>query len=290
RLKLGGGAQIADAWRDQRGLPFLDALGQDLRYGVRMLARTPGFSATAILTLAFGIGANAAVFTIVDAVLLRPLPYADSDRLVTVGDRNPDGSSANAAFDTMIAWGDRSRTLESFAAMRLWTPTLVTGTEAERIQAVRVSWNYFDLLGVRPLVGRTFTPDDDGVGEWPPYAIVSETLWRQRLGGDPSIVGRTVSLSDRAYRIVGVMPASFEPLDSEKFYGAPAELWAPIGSYMKGGTSASGNCRGCAHLRVFARLRPGLTIAAATTEMDAIREQMRRERPGQYETGSIAVV
>jgi putative ABC transport system permease protein len=289
RLELGGDAQIAEAWRDQRSLPVLETLRQDVRYGVRMLRRAPGFSASAILTLALGIGANTAIFTIVDTVLLRPLPYADPDRLVTVGDRNPDGSSANAGFQTMNAWRDRSRTLEGFAAMRPWTPTLVTAGEAERIQAVRVSWNYFDLLGVRPLLGRTFTALDDYGGDWPPYAIVSDSLWR-RLGADPSMVGRTVSLSDRAYRIVGVMPASFEPLDSRKFYGAPAQLWAPIGSYMKGSSAASGTCRGCEHLNVFARLRPGATIAAATSEMDAIREQLRRENPGASAAGSIAVV
>ncbi len=288
-LELGGAAQIAETWRDQRGLPFVDTLRQDARYGLRMIARAPGFAATAILTLALGIGANTAVFTIVDAVLFRPLPYADPDRLVTVGDRNPDGSSANAGFATMTAWRERSRTLEQFAAIRPWTPTLVTGADAERLQAVRVSWNYFDLLGVRPLLGRTFVPDDDGVNEWPPYAILSEPLWR-RLGADPSIVGRSVSLSDRTYRVVGVMPASFEPLDSETFFGAAAALWAPIGSYMKGSGAASGNCRGCEHLKVFARLRAGATLEAATSEMDAIRDRLRREHPGAYETGSMAVV
>jgi putative ABC transport system permease protein len=296
RLALGGEQQIVEAWRDQGGLPFLDTLGQDVRYGLRMLRRSPGFAATAIATLALGIGASTAIFSIVDAVLFRPLPFADPDRLVTVGDRNPDGSSANAGFRTMLAWRDRSRTLEGFAGMRPWTPTLVTrlsashgADDAERIQAVRVSFNYFNLLGVRPLVGRTFTSEDDDPAEWPPYAIVSESLWRRRLGGDPSAVGRTVSLNDRPYRIVGVMPASFESLDSEKFYNAPAELWAPIGSYMNG-TAASGNCRGCAPLRVFARLRPGVTIAAATSEMEVIRGQLQRDHPGDYETGSMAVV
>jgi putative ABC transport system permease protein len=288
-LALGNPAPIAEAWRDQRGLPPLETLLQDARYGVRLLRRSPGFAATAILTLALGIGANTAIFTIVDTVLLRPLPYADPDRLVTVGDRNPDGSSANAGFDTMIAWRDRSHTLEAFAAMRPWTPTLVTGAGAERLQAVRVSWNYFDLLGVRPRLGRTFAPDDDGDNEWPPYAILGDSLWR-RLGSDPAIVGRTVSLSDRAYRVVGVMPASFEPLDAAAFYGAAPQLWAPIGSYMKGGSAASGACRGCAHLKVLARLRPGTTIGAAVAEMDVIREELRREQPAEYEAGSIAVV
>src|SRR5204863_6198279 len=141
-----------------------------------------------------------------------------------------------------------------FAATRPWTPTIVSGGEADRLQAVRVSWNYFDLLGVRPLIGRTFAADDDGVGEWPPYAIVSESLWRQRLGGDPSVVGRTVSLNDRAYRIVGVMPVSFQLLDSEKFFNALAQLWEPIGSDLKGGSASSVNCRGCAPLKVLAQL------------------------------------
>jgi putative ABC transport system permease protein len=289
-LDLGGGVRISETWRDQRGLPFVETLRQDVRYGLRLMRRSPGFSATVIATLALGVGACTAIFTVVDTVLVRPLPFAHADRLVTVGDRNPDGSSANAGFDTMIAWGERSRTLEGFAGTRPWTPTLVTDGEGERIQAARVSWNYFDLLGVRPLIGRTFSQDDDGgAREWPPYAIVSESLWRRRLGGDPSIVGHTISLSDRAYRVVGVMPASFEPLDSEKFYNARAELWAPIGSYMTG-TSASGTCRGCAPLNVFARVRAGTTTATATAEMDAIREQLRRENPRAYETGSIAVV
>ena len=291
RLALGGEPQIVEAWRDQRGLPFLDALRQDVRYGVRVLRRSPGFAATAVATLALGIGACTAIFSVVDAVLLRPLPFANSDRLVTVGDRNPDGSSANADFLTLTAWRDRSRTLEGFAGMRPWTPTIIVNGEGERIQAVRVSWNYFDLLGVRPLIGRTFSPDDDNArgDDWPAYAIIGESLWRRRFGADPSIVGRTVSLSDRFYRVVGVMPALFEPIDSQTFYNAAAELWAPIGSFMKG-TSASGNCRACAPLKVFARLRPGVTIATATSEMTAIREQLRHERPGDYETGSIAVV
>jgi putative ABC transport system permease protein len=268
----------------------MDTLRQDVRYGFRLMRRSPGFSATVIATLALGIGACTAIFTVVDTVLLRPLPFGAADRLVTVGDRNPDGSSANAGFDTMIAWGERSRTLDGFAGIRPWTPTLVSNGEGERIQAAHVSWNYFDLLGVRPMIGRTFTPHDDaGARQWPPYAILSESLWRRRLGADPSIVGRTISLSDREYHVVGVMPASFEPLDSEKFYNAPAELWSPIGSYMTG-TSSSGTCRGCAPLNVFARLRPEATIATATAEMNAIREQLRHENPRGYETGSIAVV
>ena len=294
-VDLGGGARIAETWRDQRGLPFLETLGQDVRFGLRLMRRSPGFSGTVIATLALGIAACTAIFTIVDTVLLRRLPFAGADRLVTVGDRNPDGSSANAGFQTLVAWTERSRTLEGFAGMRPWSPTLVTNGQGERIQAARVSWNYFDLLGVRPILGRTFTADDDDVAEggradgWPPYAIVSDSLWRRRLSADPSIVGRTISLSDRAYRIVGVLPASFEPLDSQKFFNAPAELWAPIGSYMKG-TSASGACRGCAPLNVFARLRPGTTIATATAEMNAIRDQLRRESPRAYDSGSIAVV
>ena len=228
RLELGGAAQIAETWRDQRGLPVLDVLRQDVRYGFRMLRRTPGFTAAALLTLALGIGANTAIFTVVDAVLLRPLPYADPDRLVTVGDRTPDGFSSNVGFATVLDWRERSQTIESFAMMRSWLPTLVANGEAERLPAVRVSSNYFDMLGIRPALGRGFTADDDRPDHWR-VLLLSDRLWRRRFGADPSAVGRTVVMNDREYRVIGVMPATFEPLDAERFFNASAELWAPIG-------------------------------------------------------------
>jgi predicted permease len=284
RLELGGDAQIAEAWRDQRSLPFLDTLAQDIRYGVRMLRRTPGFTAAALVTLALGIGANTAIFTVVDAVLLRPLPYAEPDRLVTVGDRNPEGFSSNVGFATVLDWRERSRSFEHLAMMRGWLPTLVTNGEAERLPAVRVSWNYFDMMGVRPALGRGFTVDDDRPDHWR-VLLLSDGLWRRRFGADPSIVGRNVVMNDREYRVIGVMPASFEPLDAERYYTS-AELWAPIGYDLKGDSS----CRSCQHLRGFGRLRRGVSAADATAEMNAIREQMRREHPNEYEAGAIAII
>jgi len=129
-VALGGGSQIADTWRDQRGLPFLDAVWQDVRYGTRMLRRTPGFTAATLVTLALGVAANTAIFTVVNAVLLRPLPYAEPDRLVTVGDRTANGFSANVGFATVVDWRERSRTFNSFAMMRSWAPTLSIDGEA----------------------------------------------------------------------------------------------------------------------------------------------------------------
>ena len=285
RLELGGEAQIAEKWRDQRSLPSFETLRQDVRYGFRMLRRTPGFTVSALVTLALGIGANTAIFTIVDAVLLRPLPYADPERLVTVGDRTPEGFSSNVGFATVLDWRERSRTFASFAMMRSWLPTLVSNGEAERLPAVRVSWNYFDMMGVRPALGRSFTADDDRPEHWR-VLLLSDALWRRRFGADPSVVGRTVVMNDREYRIIGVMPASFEPLDAQRYYNADAEVWAPIGYDLNGDSS----CRGCQHLRGFGRLKRGVTVADATAEMNAIREQMRREHPVDYDSGTIAVV
>ena len=250
-----------------------------------MLRRAPGFTAAALVTLTLGIGANAAVFTIVDTVLLRPLPYADPDRLVTVGDRNPEGFSSNVGFATVLDWRERSQTIESFAMMRSWLPTLVSNGEAERLPAVRVSGNYFDMMGVRPALGRSFTADDDRPDHWR-VLVLSDALWRRRFGADPSVVGRIVVMNDREYRIVGVMPASFEPLDAQRYYNADAEIWAPIGYDLNGDSS----CRGCRHLRGFGRLKRGVTVADATAEMNTIREQMRREHPVDYDAGTIAVV
>jgi putative ABC transport system permease protein len=285
RLELGGDAQIADAWRDQRGLPILETLAQDVRYGFRMLRRTPGFTAAASITLALGIGANTAIFSVVDAVLLRPLPYAEPERLVTAGDRDAEGYSSNVGFATVLDWRERSRSFESLAMMRSWQPTLVTNGEAERLPAVRVSWNYFAMMRVRPALGRDFTADDDRPDHWR-VLLLSDGLWRRRFGADPSIVNRTVVMNDREYRVIGVMPASFEPLDAERFYTASAEVWAPIGYDLSGDSS----CRSCRHLRAIGRLDRGVTPADAAAEMDTIRGQMRREHPGDYDAGAIAIV
>src|SRR5205814_9081836 len=136
---------------------------------------------------------------IVDAILLRPLPYADPDHLVTVGDRTPDGMSSNVDFTTVSDWRARSRTFESFALMRNWQPTLVASGESEQMPAVRVSWNYFDMMGVRPALGRGFTTDEDRPDQWR-VVLLSDRLWRRRFGADPAIVGRTIVMNDREYR------------------------------------------------------------------------------------------
>jgi putative ABC transport system permease protein len=285
RLELGGDAQIAEAWRDQRGLPLFDTLSQDIRYGFRMLRRAPGFTAAALVTLTLGIGANTAIFTVVDAVLLRPLPYPDPDRLVTVGDRNAQGFSSNVGFAMIADFRERSRSFEQLALMRGWGPTLFVNGEAESLQAVRVSWNYFQMMGARPALGRDFTPDDDRPDHWR-VLLLSDGLWRRRFGGDPAIVGRTVTMNDRGYRVIGVMPPTFEPLDSMHYLDSRAELWAPLG-YDRAGDSS---CYSCRHLRGFGRLKSGVTLDGAAAELNAIREQVKQEHPSQIDTGSIALV
>ena len=227
RVRVGGLTQVAEAYRDQRGLPIAETLLQDLRYAVRTLARTPGFTLAALVTLALGIGANTAIFSVVNTVLLRPLPYKDPGRLVMIGDRGADGSPVNVGYATFHDLRDRSRTLSEMAAVRSWNPTLAGGGEAERLSAMRVTWNYFAMLGVAPALGRGFTAAEDRPEQWH-VVLLSDGLWRRRFGADPDVVGRTVSMNDVSYRIVGVMPASFEPLVSARFY-QPAELWAPLG-------------------------------------------------------------
>ena len=284
RLELGGAAQALEAVRDQRSLPILDALRQDIRYGLRMLRRAPGFTAAAVATLAIGIGANTAMFSVVNAVLLRPLPYADPDRLVAVGERTDTGDTERVGYATFIDWQARSRSFESLAVMRSFQPTLVVHGEAERLTGVRVTWSYFDMLGVRPALGRTFTKDEDRPDAWH-EVILSDRLWRRRFSGDPSAVGRSIVMNDMTYRIVGVMPASFPSLVSARYYAA-AEIWAPLGYAVGLGDS----CRDCRHLRAFGRLRRGVTPAEAAAEMTSIHGQLRAQYPTQYEPGSIAVI
>ena len=180
---------------------------------------------------------------------------------------------------------ERSGSFEQLALMRGWGPTLFVNGEAEALEGVRVSWNYFQMMGARPALGRDFTPDDDRPDHWR-VVLLSDGLWRRRFGANPSIVGRTTTMNDREYRVIGVMPASFEPLDAMRYFDSRAELWAPLG-YDRAGDSS---CYSCRHLRGFGRLKRGVTLDQATAELNALREQLRGEHPNQFEAGSVAVV
>jgi putative ABC transport system permease protein len=248
-------------------------LWQDLRYALRNLRRSPGFAAAAIATLALGIGANTAIFSVMDAVLLRPLPYPASGQLAMVGDRTPSGGAGNVGYLTYLDLRERNRTFASLAAIRLWAPTLVNGGEAERVPAMRVSANYFDVLGVRPALGRTFSAEQDRPDTWR-VLVLSDGLWRRKFGADPSVIGRRIRMNDADYQIVGVMPASYEPLLSAHFYTA-AEMWAPLGYDPAG----SNSCRSCQHLKAVGRLRDGVSLDQARSDLDRVRRVHAAQYP-----------
>jgi putative ABC transport system permease protein len=283
RLRFGGRRQIQEAWADQASLPLLESILQDIRYACRTLLRSPAFTAVAAITLALGIGASTAVFSVVHATLLRPLPYPDPDRLVMWGDRQPDGVPGNLGFLTFQDVRDRSQVFESVAVVRSWSPTLVVDGQAERVRAIRVSSNFFAMLGVAPAIGRSFREDEDAPDRWR-VLVISDGLWRRRFGGDPDVVGRVIRMNDREYAIVGVMPPGFEPLISGRFY-QPADMWAPVGY---DGTLPDA-CRSCQHLKAFGRLRPGVTVEQAAADLDAVRDQLEAEYPSEYPAGAIEV-
>jgi putative ABC transport system permease protein len=265
------GAWLADGWRD-------------LQYAARLLLRSPGFAAIALMTLAVGIGANTAIFSVLHAVLLRPLPYSDPDRLVAIGDRSPDGSPGNTGYTTFLDWRERTRAFDDMVLIRSWTPTLLERGEPERINAMRVSAGFFRMLGVTPALGRDFTAADDTPAGWR-LLILSDGLWRRRFGTDRSVIGRAITMNDQPFTVIGVMPPSFEPLISERYYRR-AEMWALVG-YDRSQPSA---CRSCQHLKVFGRLKPGATIAAAIADVNAVHTQLRAGFPADYPPDPIAVV
>jgi len=245
----------------------MDALLRDLRFALRTLRRSPAFTVVAVLTVALGVGANTALFSAVDAVLLRPPPFAtDPDRLVGLEvERNAATSKA-----TLVAVREQQRTLLGVAAWSGWGITLTGAGEAEALNGARTSGNMFTILGTRAALGRTLLPDDERPGRGK-VAVLSDGLWRRRFGADPRIVGQSVTLNGAPHVVVGVMPRAFE------FPSRRAELWLPTtvdaadsGDYIAG------------YLRLVGRLRPGATAEAALDDMHAIARRLRAEQPARY--------
>jgi predicted permease len=246
-------------------------LWQDLRFGLRMLAKTPGFTAVAVLSLALGIGANTAIFSLVDAVLIRPLNFKEPDRLAMVWeDASEDGFPRNTpAPANYVDWKSQNHTFEDIAALDTGTFSLTGDGEPEKIDAQEVTADFFPMLGVKPLLGRFFLPEEDRPGG-NKVAILSYGLWQRRFGGDVSLLGKDIVLNDQKTTVVGIMPAGFQFL--ARYIG----LWVP-----KAFTPHDLATRGAHYLVVIGRLKPGISVAAANIDIKTITEGIARDHPDQ---------
>jgi putative ABC transport system permease protein len=256
----------------------------DIRYALRTLTHHRGFSLAVVMTMALGFGATTAIAALVHAVLLRQLPYRDAEQVVLLGHGGAGGKVGNLGFLTFADWRERTRAFEQVGAYRSWLPTLKAHGEAERITGMRVSWNYFRLLGVTPAVGRDFARDEDVPGRGQ-VVVISDALWTRRFGRDRRIVGRSIVVNDQPHTIVGVLGAAYEPLIAERYYSG-ADMWAPL---AYDGTLRSA-CRGCQHLMAVGRLREGVSIAAARDDLQAVQAALRRQFPTEYAHDRVAVV
>lgn len=247
----------------------METLLKDFRYGIRSLLKRPGFTAIAVITLALGIGANTAIFSLVNAVLLRSLPFADPDRLVMIWE---DASFAGFPRNTpapanYLDWKTQGQSFADMAAQDMRSFNLTGDGEPEKVEAFGVTANFFPLLGIKPVVGRVFTNEEDTPGA-NKVAIINYNLWQQRYGGEQNIIGRQLSLSGEKYTVVGVMPSGFQFLDSK------VGMWVPIGF-----TPEQLTYRNRHYLTVVARLKPGVTIEQANAEVRAIHQRIARDHP-----------
>jgi predicted permease len=285
RRQFGNTTQMKERTREDWTFASIESFWQDLRYGARVLAKSPSFSAIAILTLALGIGANTALFSVVKAVLLNALPYRNPDRLVTLAEGDSQTPNpTNVSFAEREDWTARSRSFQQIALYHGWTPAWSGTGHPEMVFGLRVTQNFFESLGSSPQLGRLFVPEEDRPGR-SNVVLLSYPYWIRRFGGDPGIVGKTILLDQASFQIVGVLPQSFEPL-SFNDAGSPPDVWAPLGYDL----SLPEACRTCQHLHAVARLKDGVTVSAARAEMNSIARQLAREFPKDYpEDASVRI-
>jgi putative ABC transport system permease protein len=245
------------------------ALAQDIRFGFRRLRKNPGFTFVAVLTLTLGIGANGAMFSIVNAVLLRPLPYHDSERLVLLSERWPQFPRLSLSYLNYQDWRDQSHSFEAVGAVRNSVMTMTGIAEAERLPSQNVTANLFDLLGGTPELGRTFLAEEDKPGA-PGVALISHSLWERRFSSSRSVLEQTITLDNQSYSIVGVMPPGFEVLQQAPDVILPFEPWARTlpddRSWHPG-------------ILPIARLKPGVSVGQARSEVAVIAERLAKQYP-----------
>lgn len=289
RRQFGNTTLLEEDRRDMQVFPAIESLRADLIYALRMLRKNRGFAAAAVVTLALGIGANTAIFSVCYAVLFKPLPYAEPSRIVTLWERQRDGTLGDVAPANFVDWRDASRSFSGMAAVRAssFASSFILGgqSEASRLAGGNVSSSFFSVLGVRFMLGRNFLPEEDRPGE-NRVAILSYPAWRDRFGADRDIAGKAITLNDDSYTVVGVLPADFQFGSTAADFQArsQADIWAPLA------LDPQRLQRGSHTLRVIARLAPGVTLAQAQAELDLIAASMARVYPDNNRDRGIAAI
>ncbi|HEY2121272.1 MAG TPA: ABC transporter permease [Candidatus Acidoferrum sp.] len=261
-IQFGGTQHAKENHRDARGIPTLELIFQDLRFALRMLRKNPGFSAIAILTLALGIGANTALFSIVNGVLLNPLPYPQPDRLVAIYGHTQEFKTSSISYPNFLDWQRDNNSFTALAAFRGEDFNLTGMGDAERLTGNMVSATFFSILGVKPSVGRTFTESEDQVGG-APVALISEGLWKRKFSGSPDVVTKSITLNGTLYSIVGVIPGSFHYQQGN--FQTKSDLYVPIGQWNE---PLFRDRRAAMGTNAVGRLKPGVTLVQATSDMD----------------------
>jgi predicted permease len=284
RIRLGGPTQLKETNRELHGLPAIETFLQDTRYAFRMLRKNPGFTAVAVLTLALGIGANTAIFSVVYAVLLKPLPYTNPEQLFTAFQANAQQGTAETgcSYLNFEEWRAQNHAFSELAGIVAHQLTLTGRVEPTVVNTSVVTPEFFALVDVKPLAGRIFFPQDGKQGA-PPVALVSEDLWRGRFGADPNIIGTSINLDLRPFTVIGIMPGAFRtPFFTKQ------EVWIPLVQDPVFSTFMPN--RGLHLLPVIGRLKPGVSVAQAQAEMDAISGRLAAEFPAENNGWTVRLV
>jgi predicted permease len=281
--KLGGLEQTKEAIRDQHSLPLAESLLRDLRFAVRLLKKSPAFTSVAILTLALGIGANSALFSIVNAVILRPLPYPNPEQLVTLRESKPNFATGSVSFPNFLDWQKENRTFSSIAAMRGGYGVTLTGLgDAEQLNTILLTSGFFEQLGVNPVLGRTFTQDEERVGA-APTVLLTASLWKRKFAASQEVLGKTLALNGKGYTIIGVTPPSFDLLGNFN----TVDVYLPIGQW---GNPLLMNRNAGLGISAIGRLKPGVTIEQARADMQRISQNLSAEYPDTNKNVGAALI
>ena len=271
RLKLGGVETIREQFHEEEGLPFLETLLQDLRFAFRVLRKSPGFAITVVITLALGIGANTAIFSIVYGVVFRPLPYPNPQRIVELTESSPRGSDEkDVTYQEMQFLLEHGSPFQFLTGYTVQGYNLSVGNKTERVKGQPVSTDYFHVLGINPLLGRDFLAEEN-TGDGAHVAILSYGIWQTQMDGDRETIGRSITLDGEPFTVIGVMPPGLES-SVDPILPGETDVWTPLA--LVGQTAGSGQ-----NIEVLGRLRSGLSLAQAQAQMPSITSAFRRAFP-----------